>query len=149
MRRPTLLALTIVFSVLGIADSWYLTEHALTDTALSCGIKSGALSGCNTVAQSAYSHVFGVPLAIYGLVFYALALLVTLSLYVRESRRRAQGLFMLGIIGLLLSIYFEAIQVFAIKALCIYCLGSFALSIGIFVTSLSLVSRRPAAPPLM
>lgn len=149
MRRPTLLALTLVFSLLGIADSWYLTEHALTDTALSCGISTGALSGCNTVAQSAYSHVFGIPLALYGLVFYALVLLVTLSLYAGESRRRAQALFVLGIVGFLLSVYFEAVQIFVIKALCIYCLGSFLLSVGILATALSLVKRRPATPPLM
>lgn len=149
MRRPTLLAFTLVFSLLGIADSWYLTEHALTDTTLFCGISTGVLSGCNTVAQSAYSHVFGIPLALYGLVFYVLVLLITFSLYAGESRRRAQMLFGLGIIGLLLSIYFEAVQVFAIKALCIYCLGSFLLSIGIFAAALSLVRRRPATPPLM
>lgn len=149
MRRPTLLALTSVFSLLGIADSWYLTQHALTDTALSCGISTGALSGCNTVAQSAYSHVFGIPLAVYGLVFYALAFLVTLSLYARESSRRSQTLFILAIIGFLLSVYFEAIQIFVIKALCIYCFGSFVLSVGIFATSLSLVRRRPALPPVM
>lgn len=149
MRRPTLLALAVVFSLLGIADSWYLAKHALTDTALSCGISTGALSGCNTVAQSGYSHVFGVPLAIYGLVFYMLVFLVTLSLYARESSRRSQALFIVAIVGFLLSVYFEAVQIFAIKALCIYCLGSFVLSVGIFATSLSLVRRRPALPPVM
>lgn len=149
MRRPVLRSLTLVFSILGIADSVYLAEHALTGTALSCGIVSGALSGCNTVAQSAYSHVFGIPLGVYGVIFYVLVLLMTLSLYARESRGRLQALFILGIIGMLMSFYFEGVQVFLIKALCIYCLGSFILSLGIFATSFALVRRRPETPPLM
>jgi len=150
MRRPTLKALTLVFSLLGIADSWYLAQHELTDTALSCGIGGSAtLSGCNIVAQSPYSHLFGIPLGVYGLVFYGIALLITLALYAGETRRRLQALLAIGIIGVLFSLYFEGLQVFVIKAICIYCLGSFLLSVGILATSLALMRRPAETPPLM
>lgn len=149
MRRSFLRALTLVFSLVGIADAWYLTKHALTSTALYCGINAGALSGCNAVAKSAYSHFFGIPLGIYGLVFYTLVLFTILALYARESRAFYWILVKLGVIGMLFSFYFEGLQIFVIKALCIYCLTSFFLSIGIFATSLMLIRQKPEAPPLM
>lgn len=149
MRRSFLRALTLVFSLLGIADAWYLAEHALTKTALSCGIGPSELSGCNTVAQSAYARFFDIPLGIYGVVFYALVLLVILSLYLRETRHRLRLLVILGVIGMVFSFYFEGLQIFVIKALCIYCLGSFFLSIGIFAASLMLVRQKTGVPPLM
>lgn len=148
MNRKLYLALTLVFSILGFADSWYLAQHELTDTALSCGIGS-TLSGCNIVAQSPYSHLFGIPLGVYGLVFYGIILLFTLAMYAGHKRRLSQLLFVVAVVGTLLSFYFASLQIFVIKAICIYCFGSFFLTIGIFVTTLMLARHKPAAPPLM
>lgn len=148
MRRSTALALTLIFTILGIADSWYLAQHEITGAALSCGIGS-TLSGCNIVAQSPYSHLFGIPLGVYGLVFYGLVFLFTLAMYAGHKRRLSQLLFAISVVGTLLSFYFAGIQIFVIKAICVYCFGSFFLSIGIFMTTLILVRHKPAAPPLM
>jgi uncharacterized membrane protein len=142
MRRTPLLALTTLFSILGIADAWYLAEHAITNTALSCGI--GSLSGCNIVAQSAYSHFLGVPLGVYGVVFYGIVLVASLAAYKATDRWLKLFLLLCGVLGVLFSIYFELLQLFVIKAICIYCLGSFVLSIGIFGTTLLLARREPA-----
>jgi uncharacterized membrane protein len=148
MRRATNLALISVCSVLGIADAWYLAEHALTDTALSCSFGS-TLSGCNTVAQSAYSHFFGVPLGIYGVVFYSLVLLASLAAYRLRSRRLDLSILGLGIVGALASAYFVALQVFVIKALCVYCVGSFVLSLVILVAALLLARKDASVVPVM
>jgi uncharacterized membrane protein len=149
MSRKNLLALTTILSGLGIADAYYLASHALTNTALSCGIDSGELSGCNTVAQSAYSHFFGIPLGVYGLIFYAAVFIICAMLYTTHHRPMTRLLFILGIIGALFSFYFVAIQIFVIKALCVYCFASFFLSLGIFYTTLMLVRHRPRIVPLM
>ncbi|MDB4992533.1 MAG: vitamin epoxide reductase [Parcubacteria group bacterium] len=147
MRRPTLLTLTMLFSFAGIADSWYLAEHALTNTALSCGI--GSLTGCNVVAQSAYSHFFGIPLGVYGLVFYALVFVLSALATTINVRRLMQTLFGLGIVGLLFSIYFAYLQFFVIDAVCIYCMGSFVLSILIFILTTVLVRIKQPSPPVV
>ncbi len=142
MRRTSLLVLTTIFSFLGILDSWYLAQHALTNTALYCGI--GALSGCNAVAQSPYSHLFGIPLGVYGVFFYGVVFIASALAYSAPVRRLMQLLFLFGCLGFLMSLYFIGLQLFVIDAICIYCVASFALSVGIFVTTFKLVRHRPA-----
>ena len=147
MRPRTLLSITTFFSVLGIADSLYLAEHAITKTALSCGIGTGALTGCNVVAQSEYSHILGIPLGIYGLVFYTAVFVLSLVARSRPTKRIKQLLLLSGTLGMLLSLYFLWLQVFIIDAICIYCLASFVFATAIFVTTLMLLRDREAVLP--
>src|SRR4051812_36052942 len=114
MRSRTLLSITTFFSLLGIADSLYLAEHALTKTALSCGIGSGALTGCNVVAQSEYSHIFGIPLGVYGLVFYTAVFVLSFIARKDPTLRIKKLLLLAGTLGMLLSLYFLWLQVFII-----------------------------------
>jgi uncharacterized membrane protein len=142
MNARTRVSGLVVLSALGIADSWYLAQHALTNTALSCGIDAGKLSGCNTVAQSAYSHIFGIPLGIYGLIFYALVLVAAL-LYNRTHLAHMLSVRALALLGFAASVYFEAVQIFLIDALCIYCLASFFFTLGILLLTIPLWKNRP------
>lgn len=138
--------LLLVLSVLGLADSWYLAESALTDTPLVCGIEN--LDGCNIVAQSAYSHLFGIPLGVYGLLFYGLVIVVTLTALTRMPSLVRTTLFVLGIAGLVASAIFVGIQLLLIKAICVYCLGSALLCLGIFVLSHKLWREKGELPSL-
>ncbi|MES2225872.1 MAG: vitamin K epoxide reductase family protein [Patescibacteria group bacterium] len=131
MSRTTLLISILVLSFLGLADAIYLAHSALTGSALACGIT--ALDGCNVVAQSAYSRLFGIPLAVYGVVFYTFLLALSGLLLVVSRRHFYHALFVVAILGILSSIYFIALQIFVIKALCIYCLGSFLIALLIFL----------------
>ena len=70
MHKNFLIGGLLVLSFLGIADSTYLSYTALTGSSLACSIKG--LDGCNVVAQSIYSHLFGIPLGVYGVIFYVL-----------------------------------------------------------------------------
>lgn len=130
MRRTTLLWLVLVLSFIGVADTWYLAYSALTDTALSCGIN--VIDGCNTVAQSEYSRLLGIPLGLYGVAFYALTFILAGVLLAVPKHGIAKALFALSGIGLVFSLYFLGLQVFVIKALCVYCLVSIALSLLTF-----------------
>lgn len=131
MQRPVLLALILALSFLGIADSWYLFQSAVTDTALTCDIGAG-LDGCNIVAQSPYSQLLGIPLALYGVGFFALLFVVGAVLLMVQSRLLEKGLLALGAFGALASVVFVYIQFFLIKALCIYCLLSAAITFALF-----------------
>lgn len=130
MKRIGVL-LILIFAFAGLADSAYLTQHEAAGTPLVCDIQH--LSGCNVVAESAYSKVFGVPLAEFGVLFYAVvfaAAALELLIFDRMLRRALQWL---AGFGLLASLYFVGVQVFLIHALCIYCLASAALALGICV----------------
>jgi uncharacterized membrane protein len=126
MSRKILLALLIVLSIIGIADSVYLAGSAATDTPLVCDING--LGGCNEVAQSPYSKVFGIPLADFGLAFYSILLVLTVLYSRKDGEGLTNSLKAISIIGALLSIYFVFVQFFVIKALCVYCLVSALVS---------------------
>jgi uncharacterized membrane protein len=144
MSRHFLAACVIALAFLGLADSWYLAESALTDSSLTCNISG--LEGCNIVAQSSYSHLFGVPLGVYGVFFYGLVFVLGALLFVLTKRSLYHILSWVGSIGLLASIIFMGIQVFLIKALCVYCLGSAVIAFLIFIVSFWLLRHHAPKP---
>jgi uncharacterized membrane protein len=112
----------IVLTSLGLIDALYLSDMALTGSELACSI--AGLDGCNVVAQSVYSKFLGIPLALYGVIFYSLLLLaIVVSIY-RISAGTRRLVFLVALAGALFSTYFMYLQFFVINALCIYCMGS-------------------------
>jgi uncharacterized membrane protein len=143
MTKHPLVALLALLSFLGIADSWYLAQSALTGSPLACNING--LSGCNVVEQSVYSHLFGIPLGVYGVVFYGLMFVISILLLVLSSRFAHLLLVIFGAIGIIASAIFMYIQIFIIKALCVYCLTSAVIALIVFVLSFWL--WKSFAPP--
>jgi uncharacterized membrane protein len=133
MTRTALLSLLLVLTFLGIADAWYLADAALTNTALICNIQG--LTGCNQVAQSAYSHFLGLPLALYGVFFYGVLFMIGAMLFAVASRFLYGAAILLSLIGFALSLYFVGLQIFVIKALCVYCLASMVIAMLIFLVT--------------
>ncbi len=131
MHRTALVWILLLLAFAGIADAWYLAASALSNTALSCDL-GAALDGCNIVAKSPYSHFLGVPLALYGVGFYAVTFVLAGLLLVLHDRWLTRALYMLSIVGALASLVFLAIQFVLIKALCVYCIGSAGISFLIF-----------------
>jgi uncharacterized membrane protein len=130
---------------LGLIDALYLSDMALTGSELTCTITG--LDGCNVVAQSAYSQFLGLPLAVYGVMFYSLLLLaIIVSLY-RVSTGMRRLVFMIALAGAFFSTYFMYLQFFVIKALCIYCMGSaFIAYILAILTWLAIRAHTEVAP---
>lgn len=127
----------------GLADSSYIAQHEASGTPLVCNI--GNLSGCNVVAASPYSHLFGIPLAVYGIIFYGIIFTLAaleLVIFDRLLRRILQGM---SFVGVLASLYFTLVQVFIIGALCIYCLASagIALLMMVFASLIEPVRGTP------
>jgi uncharacterized membrane protein len=158
MHKNFLLGGLLVLAFLGIADSSYLAYTALSGSKLVCSIKG--LDGCNVVAQSIYSHLFGIPLGLYGVVFYSLLFILAALVIIVPRRFAHDALAALGILGFIASVFFMLIQVFLIKAVCVYCLGSaiislFACILSVLVwkkfTNTQSTSKKPAVvtiPPL-
>lgn len=140
MKTTTILAVIIALSLIGLADSWYLTESAMTETPLVCG--PGMLEGCNAVAQSPYSKLLGIPLAMYGVLFYALTLILSAAILFLKIRALPFYLLIATAGGALASVYFLFVQFFLIKALCVYCLLSAVISFALCALSFVLFKRE-------
>lgn len=150
MKRTRIISGIAVLALAGLGDAAYLAEAALTGGSLACSIDG--LSKCNLVAQSPYAHVLGIPLGVYGLVFYGLFLVAALAAAMRPGKGMERILAALAVAGILASAWFLYIQVALIQAVCIYCLGSAAIAVllalavwHLFGHEAKLVSTPPSA----
>ncbi|HVQ58995.1 MAG TPA: vitamin K epoxide reductase family protein [Solirubrobacterales bacterium] len=86
-------------------------------------------SGCRTVAESSYSHIAGINVAIFGILGY-LGILAT-AFAVSDAARFAGFALALGGFGF--SIYLTYIEIFKIEAICQWCVGSAVLMTILFL----------------
>lgn len=143
MKKSFLLCGILIFAFIGIADSWYLAEAALSGAALVCD--TALLNGCNAVAQSPYSRLLGIPFGVYGTFFYASTFVLGAVLTVSKKRLAFLSLYYLSMVGFIASMVFVLIQMFLIQDTCVYCIISAVLATLIFALARSLVTRF--APP--
>lgn len=143
MKRRVVLPLLIALALIGLADSWYLSMSAFSGDPLVCDL-GGGLDGCNVVAQSPYSKLWGVSLSDYGIAFYGALLLVSVLVLQYPRKVFVRTLAVLSILGALMSVGFLYIQFFLIQALCIYCLVSAAITF--VAVPLSLRAGKEDAP---
>lgn len=137
--------LILVLSFFGLADSVYLSQHALNGIPLLCDIQN--LSGCNIVAMSQYSHMFGIPLAEFGVLFYAIIfVLAALEIVIFDQLLR-RVLQVVSFVGAIFSLYFMSVQLFVIQAFCVYCLVSALIAFLIFILA-SFIEPMRLTPPL-
>ena len=130
-RAGVVLILLLAFC--GLADSAYLTEHEISGAPLICNI--GNLSGCNIVAASQYSHLFGIPLAEFGVFFYGVLFVLAALELVFFDRRLRRLLQAAAVVGALSSLYFVFVQVVYIHAFCIYCAASALITLLILISA--------------
>jgi uncharacterized membrane protein len=121
----------LILAFLGLADSAYLAEHEASGTPLLCNIQN--FSGCNVVATSQYSHIFGIPLAEFGVLFYSIVFVLAALELVIFDRLLRRVLQMAALIGVAASLYFTLVQIFFIGAFCIYCLASALITVFILI----------------
>jgi uncharacterized membrane protein len=99
--------------------------------------------GCETVAESEYSELLGVNVAVIGILGYVL-LLVTAIL--RGDGARMAG-FALALTGFGFSIYLTYLELFVIDAVCQWCVVSAALMTLLFATNVIRMVRYVGTPP--
>jgi uncharacterized membrane protein len=78
---------------------------------------------------------------VYGVIFYSLVFVLAALVSTVSIKYAHDALAGLGIIGIIASLFFVAIQFFIIKAVCIYCLVSGMISLLACVLSIMLWKR--------
>jgi uncharacterized membrane protein len=74
--------------------------------------------GCETVQESEYAEIAGIPVALLGLVSYS----IVAALVVWDAPTARLIAAWLAVVGLLFSLYLLALQLFVIDAVCLWCL---------------------------
>jgi uncharacterized membrane protein len=103
-----------IVALAGLVLAAYLTWVHFDEAALLC-VAGG---GCETVQESAYAEIAGIPVAMLGLGGYA----IVLGLIAWDTPGARLGAAMLTLVGLVFSMYLLAVQLFVIDAICTWCL---------------------------
>jgi uncharacterized membrane protein len=139
----------IVLSAIGVALAAYLTYLHYTGIEPPCSIKGNP---CSQVQKSKYSELAGIPVALMGLIGYIAILGTLLAPEVENSRLATAGI---ALAGFGFSMYLTYREVFTLKKICEWCVGSATLLTIIMLLSVWRFLRgsgpeprpSPPAPP--
>jgi uncharacterized membrane protein len=135
----------LALSVLGLLDSGYQVYTHFTGTGLAgCGAKTDA---CVLDQSSVYAWVFGIPVAVYGVAFFAFMTVVCLPVswrsrfqFVHWSRLAAV------IIGMIFVLYLLYRELISLGHICPYCTSVHVITFLLFALVIYNASSRLAAP---
>ena len=140
IRLPTYTMLLL--TLIGIAAAVYVARGNFTGTPLWCPI----LDGCNTVVNSPYSRIFGVPMSYFGFIYYVFMFGLSARLiYEPFSNTLRFRSVLYSALGALSSAYFIYLQLGFIRAICSYCVISAVTSFLLLLAALwhYQVTRNP------
>jgi uncharacterized membrane protein len=130
---------SIILALIGLGDSVYLTYVKVTDQLALCG----NLGDCESVNNSVYSEIGGVPIALLGAGAY---LAILAALYVQ--RKYAQWyetavlvVFGLSLVGVIYSAYLTYIEIAVLRAICPYCVVSAIVLLALLGISIADLRR--------
>ncbi len=119
-----LMSLLAVVAVCGIAiSSMSLEHHYAKSKTQFCDI--GQAFNCDIVNRSEYSSIFGIPVALIGMLGYAA--LAGLATVYRERRETPTMLFAGASAGLAFALYLTYVEAHVLGVWCILCLSSLFL----------------------
>ncbi|MEO8392920.1 MAG: vitamin K epoxide reductase family protein [Chloroflexota bacterium] len=104
----------------GLLIAGYLTYVETSHIEATCGV----IGDCNTVQQSVYAHILGIPVGMIGILGYVVMLF---AWWLGKFRNLKQGnvvLFVITFLGVGFSIYLTVLEPFVIGASCVWCLTS-------------------------
>ncbi|MGC8878112.1 MAG: vitamin K epoxide reductase family protein [Anaerolineae bacterium] len=127
--------LMVLLTWAGIGVAGYLSYTHLFELPVICGDSQG----CDLVAQSIYAKMFGIPVAVFGLLAYiALLALLIARRCIGENLEAYVTLAVFGtsLLGVLFSAYLTYLELFVIMAVCTWCVASALLMTALFVLSI-------------
>jgi len=132
-----------IISLLGLGVALYLTYVETQDVAAVCG----PVGDCNAVQASPFATLFGVlPVGLLGALGYIGILAAwAAARFGPPSLARLAGPVLLGmaLFGVIFSIYLTYLELFIIKAVCLWCLSS-----AVLISLVLVLAVGPAAAAL-
>jgi uncharacterized membrane protein len=123
----------IALTLIGIADALYVAYGSYRGTQLWCPI----LDGCNTVINSPYSRVLGMPMSYFGFIYYVFMFGLAARLaYEPASKSLRFRVVLYAALGAVSSAYFIYLQLGFIQAICSYCIISAIVSFLLLLAAL-------------
>ena len=139
MSRPfTLVAFVFLFlSAVGFLDATYLTVEHYRGITPPCSFR-----GCETVLASRYNEFFGVPVALFGALYYLTLIILSIAYLDSNKISLLKYASYCTPAGLLASGYFVYLQLFVIHAICQYCMLSAGTSTLLFIAGMYVLKKN-------
>jgi uncharacterized membrane protein len=131
-----------ILSFLALLVAAYLTWVKLSGTAPVCAV----LSGCETVENSRYSEVLGIPVAAFGMVGAGALLAGSLLWWLRDDRRGVMLAYAVGLVSLPVIAWLTYLELAVIGAVCVWCVAYAALVIATWAVALTALRTAPVHP---
>jgi uncharacterized membrane protein len=125
-----------IAALVGFADASFITAKHAQGVIPPCGVE-----GCETVLTSRFSQVAGIPVSVAGMLFYGTILVGLIAYLDIGDRRLLHGIAWLSCAGFIAALFFVAIQLFVLHAVCLYCMASALTSTALFVLSVWFMRR--------
>ncbi|MCW5202340.1 MAG: vitamin K epoxide reductase family protein [Candidatus Electrothrix communis] len=130
----------LVLAAIGIAASAYLgLSHYrnYTDIGYSSFCALSQSINCDTVSQSPWSILLGLPVAFWGILGYTILFLLALPAQVNTEGRRGlwELLFLLSLLFSLVALYFGYITATKIGSYCIVCILTYVVSFSLLFST--------------
>jgi uncharacterized membrane protein len=140
---------TFALALAGLGVSVYLTVAHFTESALAGCSESGVVN-CTRVTTSPQSYVFGIPVAVLGLVFYVFTAAI-MSPWAWQAARREIHLLRIAslVAGIGFVLYLIYAELFVIGAICLYCTSVHVITFVLFVLTVvaaAVWGLKPGAP---
>jgi uncharacterized membrane protein len=131
---------TMLVAAVGLVDATYLTYTHYAGELVSCS----AQASCEEVLSSPFSTIGGAPIALFGALYYATMIVLSL-LAMNGSQLARKAMFWLSLPAFGFSCYLVYLQLFVIHAICQFCMVSFAACTLLFFIQLGKAgaSARP------
>lgn len=135
---------TLLLSIVGIGVAAYLTyEHFTAGSTLAC--PDTGVVNCLKVTSSEYSKLFGIPVALLGLLFFVGMTALSLPPLWRTASPWPSRLRLAAVVvGVVFVCYLIWAELFQIDAICLWCTVVHGLTLVLF----GLVVIRAALPPI-
>jgi uncharacterized membrane protein/protein-disulfide isomerase len=132
--------------LVGIMVTWYLLQshyRNYTDIGYASFCAISKAINCDTVSQSPWAVIFGLPVALWGLFGYLLYMLLLVPLYREDNHLLPvwKLLFFFSWVFSLTAVFFAYISARIIHSFCIMCVASYAVSFTLLFQSW-LICRR-------
>jgi uncharacterized membrane protein len=133
---PVFAWVALGFSLFGAGVATYLTlAHYTKAVSIVCPVSLHGAINCEKVTTSPQSMVFGIPVAVLGLGYFLTMIVLNLPVMWRSYSKELAVLRMaLAVSGIGFVLYLLAMELFVIKAICLWCTSTHIMAFGLLVT---------------
>jgi uncharacterized membrane protein len=134
---------SLILAIAGVAVAGYLSYVHYNVGALVCGV-----GDCKIVQSSQYSEMFGVPIAIFGLLMYVaiVGLIIVRSTMVELEDIANTAILISLVAGTIYAAYLTYLEIEVIRAICQWCVISAIITVLLLIVESIRMTRSWNTP---